>query len=411
MPRFSTRTLLTALAFLAFVGLGLPEGLRGVAWPSIRAGFGVPIDALGVLVGFTTAGYLASSFLSGWILRAVPLGTVLSLSTTAAAVGLLGYALAPLWWLMVVLSFLAGLGGGAVDAGLNAYGSTHFTPRILNWLHAFFGLGTTLGPMIATAVLQAGLAWRWSYGVVGAAQALLAVALFATRGRWGEVPALDSEGVAPTLAARARLTLVRPVVWLGMAVFFLYVGMESGLGAWSYSLLTLGRGVPEATAGLVVGLYWGSLMVGRVLFGIVADRVALVAALRLCLLAVIGGALLFWLDPSRALSFAGLLVVGLAQAPIFASLVSLTPPRVGAAHADSAIGFQVAAGGLGGAIITGVVGVLARAAGLEAVGLAFVTLALALLACYELVARATPKARRWVGGGSAASPPPGAASG
>ena len=317
----------------------------------------------------------------------MPLGRVLWLSSAVSAAALFGYALTPWWLSMLPLSFLAGLGGGAVDAGLNAYGATHFSPRILNWLHAFFGLGTTLGPMIATAVLAGGMSWHWSYGLVGAGQLLLALALFATRGRWGDVPVLQEGAGPPEPTAGASTTLRRPIVWLGMAVFFVYVGLESGLGAWSYSLLTLGRGVPEATAGVVVGLYWGGLTVGRVAFGLVADRVRLVPALRWCILAMVAGTVLFWLDPVRALSFAGLWLIGLAQAPIFASLISLTPARVGPAHADSAIGFQVASGGLGGATLTGLVGVLARGAGLVVVGPAFVVLALVLWGTFEGLAR------------------------
>jgi MFS family permease len=180
----SPRTFLAALAFLAFISLGLPDGLLGVSWPSIRAGFGLPLDALGLLLAFTTAGYLTSSFSAGRILRALPIGTVLALSTAAAATALLGFALTPAWPLMVVLGFLAGLGGGAVDAGLNAYGAANFSARVLNWLHAFFGLGTTLGPLIVTAVLSSGFSWRWSYVVVGSAQVLLALTFYLTRGRW-----------------------------------------------------------------------------------------------------------------------------------------------------------------------------------------------------------------------------------
>jgi fucose permease len=61
--------LLLALAFVAFISLGLPDGLLGVAWPSMRRSFGLPLDALGSLFISTTAGYVTSSFLSGAILR------------------------------------------------------------------------------------------------------------------------------------------------------------------------------------------------------------------------------------------------------------------------------------------------------------------------------------------------------
>ena len=287
-------TLPVLLAYVAFVSLGLPDGLLGVSWPSISGGFGVPLEALGLLVAVTTAGYLTSSFLAGVILRLMPIGTVLALSTAAAATALLGFAVSLSFPVMVVLGFLAGLGGGAVDAGLNAYGARHFSARTLNWLHAFFGLGTTLGPLIVTAVLDAGLVWRWSYAIVGSAQVLLAATFLLTRRHWlatSPEPAVADDAPAPGSFA----TLRRPVVWLGMLVFFVYTGIEFAAAQWSYTLLTIGRGVPEATAGIFVTLYWASLMAGRVLFGFVADTVPLARTLRLCLtVSALGGAL-FWL--------------------------------------------------------------------------------------------------------------------
>lgn len=385
------RPLLVWLSFLAFISLGLPDGLLGVSWPSMRRDFGVPLDALGLLAAFSTAGYLTASFLSGRIVRVLPLGTVLALSTLAAAVSLLGFALTPFWPLLLALGFLAGLGGGAIDAGLNAYGAAHFSARTLNWLHAFFGVGTTLGPLIVTGVLNSGNIWRWSYVVVGSVQLLLALTFFMTRQRWADAGQSGEEAhAAPVPAARTRDTLRRPVVWLGMLTFFLYTGVEFATAQWSYSLLTLGRDVPATTAGLYVSLYWGSLMVGRILFGSVANRVPLIQTLRLCLMTSVVGALLLWLEPTPALSVVGLMLIGFAFAPIFASLISLTPGRVGTAHANSAIGFQIAAAGLGGAALTALIGVLTRAAGLEVIGLCLVTAAVLLLLCYEAFVRGGP---------------------
>ena len=38
------------LAYAAFIALGMPDGLLGIAWPSIRADFGIPLDSLGLLL-------------------------------------------------------------------------------------------------------------------------------------------------------------------------------------------------------------------------------------------------------------------------------------------------------------------------------------------------------------------------
>ena len=391
------RTLAAALASLAFVSLGLPDGLLGPSWPSIRTTFALPLDALGLLIGAVTAGYLTSSFLSGWILARAPLGSVLAASTAATSAALLTIASAPAWSVLLAACVVAGLGGGAIDAGLNAYGAQHFSNRMLNWLHAFFGLGTTIGPLVATAVLGSDLTWRWGFGLVGAAQAVLAATFLATRRAWrpideggGTDDAVPSTMPAPTRApapAPAMDTLRRPVVWLGMALFFLYTGVEIAVAQWSFSLLTLGRGVPDAAAGLFVTAYWGSIMAGRILFGLVADRVPLIPTLRLCLLGSLAGAAALWLGPAGWMAPAGLVLMGLGFAPVFASLISLTPARVGRRHADSAIGFQIAAAGLGAAAVTGLIGVLADGLGLEAVGACVAAGTILLIALHEGFAR------------------------
>lgn len=382
----SRSLLLALLAFLAFLSLGLPDGLLGVAWPSIRQDLEVTLDALGLLVAFQTTGYLLSSFFTGRILRMLPIGPLLALSTATAATALLGIAITMSWPVLLVCGLFAGLAGGAIDAGLNAYGASHFRNRTLNWLHAFFGLGTTLGPLIVTAVLVSGHVWRCSYAIVGCAQLLLALMFFSMCRRWSEVEA-SGPNEPPQRAARTRDTLRRPVVWLGMLMFFVYAGVEFVTAQWSYSLLTLHRGVPAETAGLLLGSYWGSLMAGRILFGFVADRVPLLRTLRACMVASIVGALLFWVEPTRGLSFVGLMMIGFSLAPIFASLISLTPGRVGRDHADSAIGFQIAASALGAAASVGVAGVIARGVGLEAIGAAIMVLAALLLALYEMFVR------------------------
>src|ERR1043166_7778799 len=86
-----------ALSFLAFIGLGLPDGLLDVAWPSIRRSFGLPLEALGSLLVPFAACYVASSFACGTFLARTTVGSLLALSCLVTGVSLLGYALAPPW--------------------------------------------------------------------------------------------------------------------------------------------------------------------------------------------------------------------------------------------------------------------------------------------------------------------------
>jgi MFS family permease len=79
VPRDRQRWLIP-LAFLGFVSLGLPDGVLGVAWPSLRRSFERPVDHLGLILLATMAGYLVSSFAGGALVARLGVGRLLASS-------------------------------------------------------------------------------------------------------------------------------------------------------------------------------------------------------------------------------------------------------------------------------------------------------------------------------------------
>jgi fucose permease len=384
--------MLVTLAYLGFVSIGLPDGLLGVAWPSIRASFGLPLDALGALLVMFTIGYLVSSFSSGWLLAHINVGSSLALSCLGTAASLLGYALAPQWSMMVMLGMLAGVGAGAIDAGLNTYAATHFSPRSVNWLHACYGVGATLGPLIMTSVLMADRPWQWGYGIVSVWQLLLAACFALTHRRWPIAStSAETPASAPIRAASSGSTLRLPVVWLGIAVFFIYTGLEATAGVWAYSLFTEARAIPSSTAATWVSVYWGGLTAGRLLSGMAVGFVPVRLLLRLCIVGIGLGATLVWLHFADLFSFLGLALMGLSAAPVFPTLIATTPARLGDVHTASGVGFQIAAAVLGQSLLPTLLGVQARSLGLEIVGPSLLTAAILLLGLYELLMATSAK--------------------
>jgi fucose permease len=379
--------LIVALAFVAFISLGLPDGLLGVAWPSVRATFGRPVSHLGVLLAAGTCGYLVSSFLGGQFVRAIGVGPLLLASSLTVAAALAGIAHAPNWGAMVACAVVGGAGGGAVDAGINTFAASRFSARVVNWLHACWGIGATTGPVLMTAVLARGLPWRMGYQVVGVMLVLLSLVFLLTLRLWTITPppadAGSSTAAAPTASALEALR--RGVVWAQLPLFFLYCGIEYSAGQLLYSLLTESRGMAQARAGLATGGYWASLTVGRVVFGQIAASVSRRSVLRIGLGLAPLGAAMIWANAGAAASVAGAALLGFALAPVFPTLISVTPQRVGRAFAPQAVGFQVAAGNAGIALLPGLVGVMARRIGLEVVGVFLVCATVFLFILHEAV--------------------------
>jgi fucose permease len=413
--RRSRNTLTLTLASLGFVSLGLPEGMLGVAWPSIRAAFDLPLDALGLLLATFASGYVLASALSGRMLGRWGIGSVLATSCGMTGLSLLGYAVAPAWSTMVALGAVLGVGAGTIDAGLNTFAAVLHGPRVLNWMHAAFGLGAAVGPLVMTTILSAGWAWNVGYVIVAAAQLGLAAGYVATRQRYGGVTP-QAESVHPLTAppppgtgASARELLRNPLTWLSLGLFFVYAGIEAAAGQWSFSLLTVARGTPTTIAGVLVSAYWGALTLGRVLFGVIVTHMSVDTLLRSCMGVAVGAAGLVWLNVPGVSSIA-LVVLGLALAPIFPSLIAKTPGRLGSTQTANAVGLQVAAAVLGGAAIPAAVGVLAARLSLEVVGACLLAAGLAQLGLHEALVRRAfgPPRNARSRSDAAASFPPGA---
>jgi len=376
---------LLALSYLAFISLGLPDTVIGVAWPSIRDSFGLSQAGMGAVLTTGVAGYVVSSILAGRIVVRLGVGRLLAVSSAFVAAGLCGYASAPRWALFLPMAAVIGLGSGAIDASLNGWAARHIPVRHVNWLHACWSIGATAGPAMMTAVLAHGASYQVGYLLLASVLGAMALAFAITRRAWED----DGGGAATTTSHTGADEALRSGrVWLQIVLFFTYTGLEAGTGQWCFTLLREARGLDVESAGAWTAGYWGSILAGRILLGFVVDRVGPDRLLRGATLSALAGAVLF-ASSDGALGRLGLVLLGASLAPMFPTLMSRTPARVGDHLAPHAVGFQVGAATLGSAAVPAVFGLLAAGAGLRAIGAAVAGVALVLLALHEGLLAAT----------------------
>jgi fucose permease len=375
-----TRTIL--IAFLMFVGLGLSAGLLGVAWPYMQTDFNLDLDAVSVLFLVQTITYTLASFMIGRIMARLGSGMSLIGGTLILAVSMFAIAGSATWVLVVASGLIAGFGSGIIDAGLNMYVTTYHSAREMNWLHASFGIGITLGPLLMTyCALQ--LHWQIGYAITGGGLVVILALLIASRHLWRNEGFLSADNT-PVRRASFRQSLRLPVLWFSMITFLAYVAMEIGIGQWAYTLLTQSRGLAPEVAGPWVSIYWGVFTGGRIFFGFISNRFDATRLLRGCLLAVIMGTFMFAWNPLPIVGSIGLIIVGFAEAPIFAMLMTTTPQRVGLEHAENGVSLQMASVGLGSAILPGLIGTIGKNYGLEKMTAAFTVVAVITFVFHEL---------------------------
>lgn len=360
----SGSTLLLLIAFLAFISIGFPDAVLGVAWPTMRITFDRSIPNLGFILFASGSGYFLSGIFAGKALERLGVGKLLAISTTLVTIGLFGYALSPSFWLLLVAAVCIGLGSGSVDAGLNFYAAEHFSVTVMNWLHAFFGIGAMIGPFIMAGVFAAGGSWRIGYFIVASLIGAMAITFFLTIDRWRNPDHDAAASVAARVSVRHVLGL--PAVWLQIFIFLVMCGIEASAGNWTATIMLGKFDASESQAGLWAGFFWGSMAVGRIFAVPISRDLAPARLVQICTWGLLAGALLMTRDQIWLFQ-TGLIIFGLAMAPMFPTLMSLTPQRLGTSVSLHTIGFQVSAATIGIVGIPTLGGILAEKTSLTAI--------------------------------------------
>ena len=357
-------TLFLIVIYAAFISLGLPDSLLGVAWPVAQKEFGASLGDAGIISMVISVGTVVSSLFSSKLLKRFGVGKVTVVSVLMTALALLGFSFVPAFVFMILLAIPLGLGAGAVDSGLNEYVAEHYESRHMSWLHCFWGVGAMAGPLIMSQYMSLGVDWRMGYLTVAIIQFVLVAVLIATLPLWDKVAKktsqkkqeADANGENPGEPEReadldppiasGKGGFLGPLKIKGAKValisFFLYCGVEMTLGLWGSSFLITEKGIDAATAAQWVSLYWGGLTAGRLVSGFLAIRFNNQQMIRIGELTVLLGVVCLLLPSPQFVCLIGFILVGAGCAPIYPCMLHETPVRFGKEDAQSMMGFQMA---------------------------------------------------------------------
>jgi fucose permease len=355
------------LLHLLQIALGVYVGGIGVGWPFVEKTFGLGLDALGVYLAAGMAARLFGSFFGGKVMAAFGVRTQIVGGVAFLSIGLLGHGLVQTWPLLLICSFLVGLGDSAWATGISAYAVAKRSPRQLSVLFGIFGVGLMVGPQVVTLVVRDwGLPWQAVYLALGGITIGLGLLVALTSTSWTIQP-VHVEGQTPIRPASMRQTLSLPLMWMTMAVFFTYAGAEVTAGQYANALYTEGRGVDPRTVSGWITLFWAAFTAGRLGLGAVIERLGKTRTVRLLSLGMVLAAGIMWLWRDPAFGYVGLTLMGLSMSAVFPTLVTQVGDRFEVRHTANAIGFQVSAAALGSAILPGIAGALATSISVEVI--------------------------------------------
>lgn len=167
--------LLLAVIYAAFIGLGLPDSLFGAAWPAIYKDLDLPFSWGSIVTAVIYCGTMVSSIMSAGLLKRFGTYRITAFCTALTAAALLGFSQSGSFLFLCLFAIPLGLGAGSIDTALNNYVALHYSPKHMNYLHCFYGIGVVVSPWIISKVLASGSPWQRGYRFAFFIQAFLAL--------------------------------------------------------------------------------------------------------------------------------------------------------------------------------------------------------------------------------------------
>jgi fucose permease len=387
------------LSYAAFVLIGVNSGGGGVLLLAQMNDYGVGRATIGITFFVGSAGFVLAGLSTGALIERFGVRTALAVGGGAFVLSGLYLATRPPFAGFVLVQLVAGFSTGVLEAALNVYlAELPDATKRLNQLHAFFGVGALVGPVLAAWIVTAA-SWTTVYLVLALAGVPLIIGflLVYPGPRSGEPAiappaataheaiaheAISREAIAHEAISREAVAhqaiakeatrgllgaaLRRRGVLLGATMLSVYVGFEIAMGDWSFGYLVQARGVSTSLAGYSVSGYWLGLTLGRFLISPFAERIRLsaIGMMYACLAGVTVATVLAWVSPTAALASGALMLLGFFIGPIYPTTMSMVPRLTEARLVPTAVGVMTAASVVGGSLLPWLAGAIGQVTGI-----------------------------------------------
>ncbi|MBD3948388.1 MFS transporter [Tuanshanicoccus lijuaniae] len=358
--------LLLVTIYLAFISLGLPDSLLGSAWPIMNPLMNVPLSFAGIVSMIISCGTIVSSLQSDRLTKWLGAGKVTAFSVLLTAIALFGFSMSTQFWMLCLWAIPYGLGAGSIDASLNNFVALHYKSHHMSWLHCMWGLGAATGPYIMAYALTHGFGWQGGYWIIGIIQAILTFIIFMSLPLWKTHHALiTEEGQAEYQPLSLKQILLIKGTKEVMISFLAYCAIESVVGLWASSYFVLHKGIPEDVAASYAALFYIGITVGRAISGFLtfkfSDEQMIKIGSSIIFIGIIG---LILPGTPNIVSLISVVTIGLGCAPIYPSIIHMSPRYFGKGRSQAIIGVQMASAYLGTLVMPPLFGWLGQSFGM-----------------------------------------------
>lgn len=313
----------------------------------------------GYLVGATYVGSLTMVLVLGEVSGRIGkrLGAVIA--ALCYSIGALFVALAGNIKLSVVAFLIFGCGTGGIEAMLFSLIGDYNGPntnKVMNISQAFFSVGAVLGPLIINWMVGF-MSYKYIYGIMWAFMGILSLMFYLSR----DIDTFAKKSPNKQSGLMLFKLVKNPVMVIFMLALMLAIGCESSLTFWITKYFDV-LGV-VALGSFALSAYWIASIPGRLISAAAKNQ-----GRHLTFSFILGsvGIVLLLILPTPMLKFIGIIIVGIALAPVY-PVISTLGASLYPDNSGPAFSLMVFSCGLGGALAQPVIGAISESSSISTV--------------------------------------------
>ena len=287
----NTGLLIRVSTYLLMFSFAISVTMLSPMMPEIIKQFSLKLSQGGLILTLQSIGGIIVVVLAGIFADRLSKGKLLLLGFFLYILCLFLISIAPLFSVLLGLSFIFGIGSRVVDTLSNAYISDLFPKkkrRYLNILHSIFGVGALIGPVYTRFLLDSGFSWQRIFRFLGYASLPILVLFYLSQGSKNDLKEKKNNS-----GEQEHLTtlLKNKQIWLLSIIMFFYVGHQSSMMLWIPMYIETYLKGSAFLASLSLSIYWVGMIISRMTFSYITRNHKNSVLIRWT--SLIGGILLF----------------------------------------------------------------------------------------------------------------------
>ncbi|KAI1106974.1 MFS general substrate transporter [Jackrogersella minutella] len=368
---------------------GLTDAAPGALIPYIEADYNIGYAVVSLIFIGNAMGFIMAAPFVDQIRQRLGRAKAIALAQTCIAIGYIPFICAAPFPLVAIAYFLIGFGSAVQLAIGNVFcANLRNNMTMLGAMHGTYGIGGTIGPLVATSIVSTGALWS-RYYLLTLSLAVFNVC-FSTWSFWnyekelggGEPNVLSETSSRGGDMSMMLIAFKSKVVILGAIFIFAYQGAEVSISGWVISFLIAARNGDPTSVGYVTSGFWAGITLGRFALSPIGARIGEKLFVYIIVIGAAVFQLLVWLVPNIIGEAVSLAIVGLLLGPVYPCAAAVFTRNLSRREQVSGMGIISAFGSSGGAVAPFTTGLLAQAVGTFVLHPIAIALFAAMLVCW-----------------------------